>query len=841
MYFKIGPIGIDPQFSWILVKNPTSIFSKNLTKDDCVAEGKFDEYAQHYIGSVYNSPTSFLEIARKLNMSNYLHVQLSAVCPHNLRGFDLVFRSVLRGNVESSNLSETNYFTPKLFEATMGPYPCNKSFVSEIFASVGIIAEAIEDGMTSSFVFNFHNPEPMSTTEFFQKLYLISYFLTINHSLTPINTDQVEKFANLCKNWLELSPFRNRIINTLCKRNPNLIQKFEKNIAEDEEEVDKRFEKINEEKAKRLHELRHQLIIENLPIEDAPTKTERKNIIDLGCSNGNLIRKMVKFLPETNFIGIDADFIRIERARRKHTKNASFINTNILFPKNIDELINVDYMILTEIIEHLHKKDRQELLYLIDNVYCPKSFILTSPNVDYNINYNLAEGEYRHSDHKIEWTENQFQEEIINSLQEKYDIEVLKVVPEEEMQSTFAIKGVRKDKNFKPNYKAIDKIKSKYDSVYLEISDYNINKSQLNTGYTSRSFLSNGSNIFYMAPTMAPVNYNPQFPDYLEHPETCFEYYRQRGITHLIGEEKYMGSRAELLIFKDKEKANMTGYEHPVIVNSRSGYEFFDDEETKNKIHDDIKNKMVDDFIILDAEIMPWNYKADKLIMKEFLSPIESTLLSRKYTDKGSLENAQKALLSLGRFSKESPIEIRPFHILAKGNVVEKKGKRMFSNIEVGFLKNHIQHMTEIEFLTKDGIIFKPCKWHSFDLNDQYLRNESIKRWEDFCQIGEGFVYKPYDFLNYAPNYHLIQPAMKVRGKEYLRIIYGIDYLEPECFQRLTHRHTIRKRILAIQEQELAIKILLSFLKGNRMMKEKFVAAFIGMESVNMANIDATL
>jgi hypothetical protein len=46
---------------------------------------------------------------------------------------------------------------------------------------------------------------------------------------------------------------------------------------------------------------------------------------------------------------------------------------------------------------------------------------------------------------------------------------------------------------------------------------------------------------------------------------------------------------------------------------------------------------------------------------------------------------------------------------------------------------------------------------------------------------------------------------------------------------------------MAIQEQELSMKILLSFLKQNKPITEKYIAAFLGMESTNMSNIDATL
>jgi hypothetical protein len=120
MYFSVSTKNKDPDFSWIIVKNPNSTFSRNLSGEDCTVTAKF-ENEQTFAGHVQNSPLTFLEIARKLNMGNYLHAQLSAVCPHNLRGFDTTFRSALRGNFTASELPEEKYFAPKFFTAILGP------------------------------------------------------------------------------------------------------------------------------------------------------------------------------------------------------------------------------------------------------------------------------------------------------------------------------------------------------------------------------------------------------------------------------------------------------------------------------------------------------------------------------------------------------------------------------------------------------------------------------------------------------------------------------------------------------------------------------------------------
>jgi hypothetical protein len=88
---------------------------------------------------------------------------------------------------------------------------------------------------------------------------------------------------------------------------------------------------------------------------------------------------------------------------------------------------------------------------------------------------------------------------------------------------------------------------------------------------------------------------------------------------------------------------------------------------------------------------------------------------------------------------------------------------------------------------------------------------------------------------------YILQPAVKVRGKKYLQMVYGIDYLEKDYFSKVTKRSIKKKRLLAVQQQFLGLKILKSFLNGNKEMTRKMIASFIGVENVNYSNIDATL
>jgi protein phosphatase len=74
-------------------------------------------------------------------------------------------------------------------------------------------------------------------------------------------------------------------------------------------------------------------------------------------------------------------------------------------------------------------------------------------------------------------------------------------------------------------------------------------------------------------------------------------------------------------------------------------------------------------------------------------------------------------------------------------------------------------------------------------------------------------VVKPFDFTARGPR-GLVQPAVKVRGREYLRIIYGAEYTRPEHLDRLRARGLGAKRSLALREFALGVEALERFARG---------------------------
>src|SRR5262249_48639392 len=107
-----------------------------------------------------------------------------------------------------------------------------------------------------------------------------------------------------------------------------------------------------------------------------------------------------------------------------------------------------------------------------------------------------------------------------------------------------------------------------------------------------------------------------------------------------------------------------------------------------------------------------------------------------------------------------------------------------------------------------DPDLFTETRRITADTTDPDSMAAATSWWEDLPAAGgEGMVVKPAANLVRGPK-ELGQPGLKVRGREYLRIIYGPDYTEPANLDRLRQRGLSHKRSLALREYALGLEAL---------------------------------
>lgn len=341
--------------------------------------------------------------------------------------------------------------------------------------------------------------------------------------------------------------------------------------------------------------------------------------------------------------------------------------------------------------------------------------------------------------------------------------------------------------------------------------------------------------LIYLPPTMSPCG-TSELNEYLEHPLQALNYYKKRGVEKVVCEEKHMGSRAVLIICQNKEAAiKRFGIENEGIgiCYTRTGRNFFNDPFTEQQFISRVNNclnkvnfwkNFETDWVCLDAELMPWSAKAQSLIRDQYAAvgaaagasiPVVEEALQKAY-DRGITD----ALPFLKKISaKNTAIEkyidayqnycwevisindykLAPFHILATEGQVHTD-------------KSHEWHMEAIkEICEGDNELFMATPYKIVELNNQESFEDAIHWWTALTEKGgEGMVVKPYDFISYGSE-GLLQPAIKCRGSEYLRIIYGPEYDAPENLQRLKNRGLSRKQSLALREFALGIEGLERF------------------------------
>jgi polynucleotide kinase-phosphatase len=361
--------------------------------------------------------------------------------------------------------------------------------------------------------------------------------------------------------------------------------------------------------------------------------------------------------------------------------------------------------------------------------------------------------------------------------------------------------------------------------------------------------------IVYIPPTMSPTPKPSNLEGYLEHPLEAFEYYQANGVDTMIVQKKHMGSRGILFLFKNKEVAKeYIGRETLGAIYTRSGRAFFQkelEERILQVLNADLSGyfeKYNTDFVLLDAEILPWNLKAKELIMSQYAHVGEMALLDRSKL-RAQLQKASDNGRDIGKWLAETDkkinnakifnevyqkycweteglegIQIAPFHTLAHSS-------------ETFFDQSHTWHMEKNKEFSSISSLFVETEYRI--VTDEESMKAAIEWWEEMTEDGhEGFVVKPEMYVQ-RHNGKLLQPAIKVRGRKYLHIIYGIDYLQPENLSRLKQRNAGKKQRNALKEFSLGVEAVNRFVKGESL--ERYHECVLGVLALESDPIDPRL
>jgi len=344
--------------------------------------------------------------------------------------------------------------------------------------------------------------------------------------------------------------------------------------------------------------------------------------------------------------------------------------------------------------------------------------------------------------------------------------------------------------------------------------------------------------LLYLPPTMSPSE-TSALPDMLEHPAEAFDYFRRQGLERVVCEEKHMGSRVVVVLAKDEDAARrrfgVVG-EGPGKCYTRTGRNFFTDPNLESAFLTRLQaalttagfwERFSTDWLCLDAELLPWSAKAQELIKNQYaavaaaataalpeaaavltqaagrgLDGVEALLARTTARQSAAQHYAEAYRRYCWPVDSLADLRLAPFHLLAT------EGRTYFD-------KDHAWHMETLRALClADEGLLRATPYRVVHLQDIADVEAATQWWTDLTAAGgEGMVVKPYDFIPSGQK-TLVQPALKCRGREYLRIIYGPDYLLPGNLERLRERSVKSKRNLALREFTLGVEGLERFVAG---------------------------
>ncbi|MEU1306414.1 polynucleotide kinase-phosphatase [Streptomyces shenzhenensis] len=336
----------------------------------------------------------------------------------------------------------------------------------------------------------------------------------------------------------------------------------------------------------------------------------------------------------------------------------------------------------------------------------------------------------------------------------------------------------------------------------------------------------------YLPPTMAPTA-TSRVEGYLEHPAEAFAQYAADGVARVVCEEKHMGSRAVALVCRDADAARgrfgtdrVTG-----ALYTRTGRPFFDDEAVTEEVLGRLRSAvdaaglwagLDTDWLLLDAELMPWSLKASGLLRSQYAAVGAASgavfpgvlaavtgAAARGVEVAGLLARQRERAADAAAFTDAyrrycwsteglDGVRLAPFQLLA---VRGRSLAGLPHDEQLALLDRLVEH---------DGSgLLQTTRRLYVDTGDPESVRAGVDWWLELTgRGGEGMVVKPVAAQARDPQGRLVQPGIKCRGREYLRIVYGPEYTRPDNLARLRQRFLNHKRSLAIREYALGLEAL---------------------------------
>ena len=339
------------------------------------------------------------------------------------------FLSVAIAQVFSSALSGKCKDRPQLVEAAipltaqLSILPCRggERLLRRLFEPLGYTVEAGQHVLDPQFP-DWGQSRYFTVT--LENTCRLSELLTHLYVLIPVLDDEkhywvgdaeIEKLLKHGNDWLAEHPEQESIARRYLKHQRRLTREALAQLREEDvqetDEATQAQEEIQLEGQISLNELRLATVTEMLKQSGA------RRVLDLGCGEGKLLRKLLAEKQFEEIVGMDVSHraLKIAQERLHHDRLPEKQKERLrLFQGSLGyrdkRLAGYDAAAVIEVIEHLDLPRLAAFERILFEFACPQTVVLTTPNIEYNVKFeNLQAGNFRHKDHRFEWTRDEFQ------------------------------------------------------------------------------------------------------------------------------------------------------------------------------------------------------------------------------------------------------------------------------------------------------------------------------------------------------------------------------------------------------------------------------------------------
>jgi 3' terminal RNA ribose 2'-O-methyltransferase Hen1 len=340
------------------------------------------------------------------------------------------FLSVAIAQVFGSALSGASKERPELAKtpiplvARLSVVPCRggETFLRSLFEPLGYAVTATHHPLDVQFpewgegpYFTVELSHTLALHDLLSHLYVLIPVLD-NDKHYWIGEEEVEKLLRHGGDWLAAHPQKEQIVRRYLKHRRHLAnQALARLIEADPDEAEEADEQraSEEEKVERplsLNEHRHNAVLAALREAGA------KRVLDLGCSHGNLLRRLLEERQFEQIVGLDvshraleiaADRLRLDRMPERQRQRIQFVHGSLIYRDK--RIKGFDAAAVVEVIEHLDEPRLAAFERVLFEFARPATVVITTPNIEYNVRFpTLPAGQFRHRDHRFEWTRAQF-------------------------------------------------------------------------------------------------------------------------------------------------------------------------------------------------------------------------------------------------------------------------------------------------------------------------------------------------------------------------------------------------------------------------------------------------